>query len=138
MGGAVEAEHYPNALFENPGFGEGNSWVVLQLEGRTANRSAIGARIRLSVTDPNGEQRFIYQTVSTGGSFGASSLQQEIGLGQTGRIDELTISWPNHDHSTDTHSDLPVNGYYRIVEGQGPVRLPVAPLALNGAGDRRP
>lgn len=138
MGGAVEGDHYPNALFENPGFGDGNSWVVLQLEGRTANRSAIGARIRLSVTDLNGEQRVIYQTVSTGGSFGASSLQQEIGLGQTRRIDELKISWPNHDHSADTHKDLPVNGYYRIVQGQDPVRLPVAPLALNGEGERRP
>ncbi len=77
----------------------------------------------MSVTDLSGEQRYIYQTVSTGGSFGASSLQQEIGLGQTGRIDELKISWPNHDHSADTHNDLAVNGYYRIVEGQDGQRV---------------
>jgi hypothetical protein len=130
MGGAVEGDHFPNALFENPGFGDGNSWVVLQLEGRSANRSAIGARISVTVTDMHGEKRVICQTVNTGGSFGASSLQQEIGLGQTGRIDELKLSWPNHGQTADVHLDLPVNTHYRIIEGQDAVRLHVAPAAL--------
>jgi len=130
MGGALEGDNFPNALFENPGFGEGNAWVTLQLEGRTANRSAIGARISVSVTDLNGERRVIYQTVSTGGSFGASSLQQEIGLGQTGRIDELKIIWPNRDQSTDAYTDLPVNRYYRITEAGDAVPLQVMPFAL--------
>ena len=132
MGGALEGDNFPNALFENPGFGEGNAWVTLQLEGRMANRSAIGARISVSVTDLNGERRVIYQTVSTGGSFGASSLQQEIGLGQTGRIDELKITWPNHDQSTDTYTELLVNRYYRITEGSDAVPLQAEPVALRG------
>ena len=132
MGGALEGDNFPNALFENPGFGEGNAWVTLQLEGRMANRSAIGARISVSVTDLNGERRVIYQTVSTGGSFGASSLQQEIGLGQTGRIDELKITWPNRDQSTDTYTDLLVNRYYRITEGSDAVPLQAEPVALRG------
>ena len=127
MGGAVEGDHYPNALFENPGVGVDNSWVVLKLEGRTANRAAIGARITLYVTGSNGNQRVIHQTVSTGGSFGASSLQQEIGLGQTERIDKLEISWPNRDRSVDTFTDLAVNSSYRITEGEEPVREPRLP-----------
>jgi len=134
MGGAVEGEHFPNALFENPGPGDGNAWVVLRLEGRTANRSAIGARIALRVTDDSGTQRTVYQTVSTGGSFGASSLQQEIGLGRTERIDELTVTWPNRDRTVETYTDLPVNVYYRVVEGQAPERLSVAPIVLGSGG----
>ena len=132
MGGAVQGDHFPNALFENPGFGEGNAWVTLRLEGRTANRSAIGARIRLSVTDRDGERRAVHQTVSTGGSFGASSLQQEIGLGRTDRIDELRITWPNRERSTDVYTDLPVNRHYRIVEGGDAVPIQVVPLKLGG------
>jgi hypothetical protein len=133
MGGAVEGDHYPNALFENPGFGDGNAWVVLQLEGRTANRSAIGARISLTVTDRNGEQRIVHQTVSTGGSFGASSLQQEIGLGQTARIDELSVSWPNQARSVDTYNYLAIDRYYEVVEGRPPLPLDVPPVPLNKA-----
>ena len=88
----------------------------------------------MSVTDLNGESRVIYQTVSTGGSFGASSLQQEIGLGQTGRIDELKITWPDRDQSTDAYTDLPVNGYYRITQGRDAVPLQVVPFALRRHG----
>lgn len=138
MGGAVEGEHYPNALFENPGFGSDNTWVVLDLVGRTANRSAVGARIRLRVTDRSGSRRTIHATVSTGGSFGASSLQQEVGLGPAGRIDELTISWPNAARTTDVYTDLAVNTYYRVVEGQEPVPLerPPTPFRAQGGSNR--
>jgi hypothetical protein len=138
MGGAVEGEHYPNALFENPGFGSDNGWVVLQLEGRSANRSSLGARISLTVTDLGGAERIIHQTVSTGGSFGAASLQQEIGLGRTARIDELTIAWPNQARSVESYTDLAINRYYRVVEGQPPVLLEVAPVPLQTDQRRRP
>jgi hypothetical protein len=130
MGGAVQGDHFPNALFENPGFGEGNAWVTLRLEGSTANRSAIGARISVSVTGLDGERRVVHKTVSTGGSFGASSLQQEVGLGRTDRIDELKITWPNRDRSTDTYTDLPVNRHYVITEGGDAMPLEVAPFRL--------
>jgi hypothetical protein len=68
--------------------------------------------------------------VSTGGSFGASSLQQEVGLGRTDRIDELKITWPNRDRSTDTYTDLPVNRHYVITEGGDAMPLEVAPFRL--------
>ncbi len=130
MGGAVQGDHFPNALFENPGFGEGNAWVTIRLEGGTANRSAIGARISVSVTGLDGERRVVHKTVSTGGSFGASSLQQEVGLGRTDRIDELKITWPNRDRSTDTYTDLPVNRHYVITEGGAAMPLEVASFRL--------
>ena len=60
-------------LFRNPGHDGGR--IELQLTGRKANRSAVGARIRVRVTDENGRARDIWRTVGSGGSFGASSLR---------------------------------------------------------------
>jgi len=124
MGGSVEGDAAPNVLFENPNPSPGNAWVGLKLEGRTANRSAIGARIRITVAGPDGTHRMIYRTISTGGSFGASSLEQEIGLGAAKRIAELTVTWPNRARTVDAYSDLAVNRYYHVVEG-----APIHPLA---------
>ena len=123
IGGAYEGDAFRNALFENPGVKSEHAWVTLRLEGRQSNRSAIGARIRVTVTDPGDAQRHIYRTVSTGGSFGASSLQQEIGLGPATHIDEVQITWPNRDRTVEVFSDLAVNQYYKVVEGQHEVEL---------------
>ena len=63
--------------------------LINSLEGRRANRSAIGARVRVRVRMREGEaSRDIHRVVSTGSSFGASSLQLEIGLGGDGVGDE--------------------------------------------------
>ena len=126
MGGAVEGDVFPNVLFENPG--HGNQWITLHLEGRTANRSAIGARIALTVRQPDGSTRPIHRTVTTGGSFGAASLQQEIGLGRATRIDTLRITWPTAAAPTQTVTDLDVNQTLRIVEGESPEGLDRPPV----------
>ncbi len=91
MGGAFEGDLAMNVLFENPG--HGNEWVTLELVGTQSNRSAIGARIRVDVVTEDG-RRSIHRTVSAGGSFGASSLWQEVGLGQATAIEALEVYWP--------------------------------------------
>lgn len=120
IGGAVEGDVYPNMLFLNPG--NDNNWVTLQLEGSRSNRSAIGARVRLVATTPDGRRREIHRTVRTGGSFGANSLQLEIGLGNAGRIDTLEVRWPGPDRSVERWADLQTGRRYRVVEGQEAVR----------------
>lgn len=52
VGGAVEGDRFRNVLFASPGFG--NRWIGLHLEGRQANRSAIGARIPVRVETADG------------------------------------------------------------------------------------
>jgi hypothetical protein len=129
VGGAVEGDHFRNALFENPG--HGGNWVTIDLVGTASNRSAIGARLRLTVTKADGSTRTLHRTVDTGGSFGASSLQQEIGLGGATRIDTLAISWPHAAQDTQTFRDLAVNQHVRIVEGDTSVTVldrPSVPL----------
>ena len=118
IGGAYGGDRYSNVLFENPGFDAENAWITIRLEGRRSNRSAIGARIRITVSDHGGGRRHIYRSVSTGGSFGSSSLQQEIGLGPAARIDEVRITWPDRDGTVEKFSDLVLNQYYKVVEGR--------------------
>ena len=73
--------------------GSANNWITLRLEGRRANRFGIGARIEAQVRE-GGERRSVHVLVGSGGSFGASSLQQEIGLGRATVIDKLIVRWP--------------------------------------------
>jgi hypothetical protein len=91
IGGAYTGDVYQNVLFENPG--HGNHWITLDLEGVRSNRAGIGARIKVRVSTPAGP-REIRATVSSGASFGANSLQQELGLGDATRIEEIEIRWP--------------------------------------------
>ena len=91
IGGAFTGDVYQNALFRNPG--HGNRWIKLKLEGRRSNRAAIGARIRILAATAGGT-RSIESTVSSGGSFGASPLQREIGLGRAEAIESIEVFWP--------------------------------------------
>jgi hypothetical protein len=91
MGGVYEADNFRNVLYENPG--HGNHFVKLKLEGVRSNRAAIGARIRIVVDDPDGP-REIHRSVTTGGSFGANPLRQEIGLGSARAVLEIRVTWP--------------------------------------------
>jgi hypothetical protein len=111
-------------LFKNPG--HGNHWVKLNLVGVHANRFAVGARIRLRITE-NGKSRDIYRTVNSGGSFGASSLHPHIGLGKAGAIDELEIRWPGSGLVQTLKGPIPADATYEIGEGDSavkPVRIP--------------
>ncbi len=91
MGGWYTGDRFQNVLFENPG--HGNHWLTLRLEGKRSNRSAIGARVRITVKTPEGN-REIHRCVGTGGSFGSTSLQQEVGLGNAVAVEEIEIRWP--------------------------------------------
>jgi hypothetical protein len=134
MGGAFPGDVFPNALFENPGYG--NNWITLKLEGTQANRSAIGARIELTVAIATSETtgRTFYRTVGSGGSFGASSLQQEIGIGSADRIRHLRITWPDCHGSVEEYGELEPNTVYSIRQGEQPVRREAGRIARSKAG----
>jgi hypothetical protein len=91
-GGATPGDAHAFRLFENPG--SGNDWVNLKLVGAKSNRAAIGARIKVTVANGEANPRSIYRTVGGAGSFGASPLEQHIGLGKSARIVSLDIWWP--------------------------------------------
>ncbi|MBI1951330.1 MAG: CRTAC1 family protein, partial [Acidobacteria bacterium] len=127
MGGAYEGDVAMNVFFRNPG--HGNHWITLRLEGRRSNRSAIGARIRVRVRDGEAK-RDIYATVGSGGSFGGSSLQQEIGLGRAASIEAIEVTWPATG-KTQTFRDVAIDRTYKVTEGEpGLAPIPVRPFDL--------
>jgi hypothetical protein len=131
LGGAFIADTFPNALFLNPG--NGNDWITLKLEGVRSNRAAIGAKIELTLSDPSGKRK-IFRTAGSGGSFGDSSLQQEIGLGRLieagGAIENVAITWPNPERSVQRLGPLAANAIYRVREGEPARRVELDVLRL--------
>lgn len=91
IGGIYVGDAQKTILFSNPG--NANHWITLRLEGVQSNRSAVGARIKVRANTKNGI-REIHRTVTTGSSFGSSTLQQEIGLEQATSIRSIEITWP--------------------------------------------
>jgi len=120
MGGSVSGDIFQNALFENPG--NNNRWITLRLKGTSSNRSAIGARIKITVEEKDGTTRDIYNTVSSGGSFGANSLQAEIGLGDCKAIKNIAVNWPNGQYSYSDYGSVDSNGVYFIEEGKNAIQ----------------
>lgn len=101
LGGAYEGDVFHNVLYENPGFQ--NNWISLDLVGKETNHSAIGSKVEVFLD--NGQK--LYRVVSSGGSFGASSLRQEIGLASANRIDSIMVYWQKGD--TTVERNLSVN-----------------------------
>jgi hypothetical protein len=117
MGGAYPGDAFGNALFENPGFDR--HWIKIRLVGTRSNRSAIGARLRLDLTDA-GRRRSIYRTVN-GGSFGSSPLRQEIGLGRAEKVDRIEVHWPASG-LTQRFENVGVDQLIEIVEDRSEYR----------------
>jgi len=127
MGGFFPADAFRDALFLNPG--TPHHWVTLVLRGAKANTRAVGARIEVRVATPAGE-RSLYLVAGSGGSFGASSLQQEIGLGDALGIESVTIRWPAG--AAQVFEDLPRDRSIEITEGEDAFRVLERPVIALG------
>jgi hypothetical protein len=131
IGGATLGDSHALRVFENPG--NGNDWISLKLVGVKTNRSAIGARIKVTVENKGQGTRSIYRTVSSGGSFGASPLQQHIGLGKDARIVDLEIWWPA-SNTRQHFANLEKNQFLQIKEfDQEYAKLDRKPYRLGGS-----
>ena len=134
MGGAYTGDTYRNALFENPG--NNNAWIKLKFQGTQTNQSAVGVRFSLTVGQGK-NQWAIHRQVNSGGSFGASPLRQEIGLGKADRIIELKVYWPV-TKKLQRYKKLQKNQYYLVSEGQEELRnleLKPVPFQKNMTAD---
>ena len=120
MGGFYPGDGFENALYENPG--HGNRWLSVKLVGTETNRAAIGARIRLKLMMSDGSTRDVYSWVNSGGSFGASSLEQEVGLGQAERVLSLEVFWPTSG-TVQLFEDLPLDARIEVTEGEDSYEL---------------
>jgi hypothetical protein len=137
LGGAYQGDRFASVLFENPGW-RGNTWIDLRLEGRTANRSAIGARVEVVVANADGTTRTVHRTVNTGGSFGSGPLELHVGLGPATAVRELRIAWPDSAHSRSSYANLAVGRAYRVVQGSAPVALDRKPVPFRKVATTAP
>ncbi len=127
LGGAYPADAYWNALWENPG--SDHHWLVLRLQGAKQNRHAIGARVEVHLRDPDGTRRSVHLLAGSGGSFGDSSLQQEIGLGNARAIEAVVVRWPGRAEPQ-LFDEVEMDRFYLAVEG-APRLEPLAPPRLH-------
>ncbi|RAV53545.1 CRTAC1 family protein [Mucilaginibacter rubeus] len=116
MGGAYAGDAYTSALYVNPGQND-NNWISIKAEGIKSNKAAIGSRLKITFVD-NGVKKNVYHDLNSGGSFGSSPIQAEIGVGHAGLIEELEITWAG-SHSVQRFRNLKVNQFYHITEGNG-------------------
>ena len=97
-------------VFENPGHYD-HRWLRLSLEGKTANRFAISARVSLVVRDLDWILRTIELEMTAPGPL-------EIGLGNAAKIESLKIAWPVRGWPASEYRDLPLDRWIRIREGE--------------------
>lgn len=115
VGGAYLGDSFSNSLYMNPGQNN-NRWIKLQLEGTYSNRSAIGTKVKVTFKE-NGVSRSVYRILNSGGSFGASALRMEIGIGQATIIDQIEITWPK-DQKKKVFKNVKPDQYIKIIEGE--------------------
>jgi hypothetical protein len=93
--------------------GHDNNSLLVRLQGSRSNRSAIGARIRLTAGGTTQVRE-----VKAGSSYlGQSDLRVHFGLGRANRIDRLEIRWPGG--ATEAVQNVPINQMVTVVEGKG-------------------
>lgn len=112
LGGVYEGDTHRRVLYENPG--NSNRWLTLRLEGVRSNRFGVGARIEVHVLTDEGP-RVVRALAGTGGSFGSSTLQQELGLGRARAIERIEIAWPSGLRQT--VGGVRLNSVVRVREG---------------------
>jgi|SRR5690242_4066309 len=93
----------------------GNHWLGIKLVGKKANPDAIGARITWEAGDLKRSRLKV-----GGGSYLSSHDPREVlGIGKRTKIDKLEIRWPRPSGRVETFTDVPIDKYITIVEGEG-------------------
>jgi tetratricopeptide (TPR) repeat protein len=135
IGGATPGDSHAMRLFENPG--QGRDWIAVKLTGVKSNRAGIGARIKVTVSNAAGESRAIFRSVGSGGSFGASPIEQHIGLGESARIQDLEIWWPA-SNTIQHFANVEKNRVIEITEGAAVYRTAQRPVVRLGGARTTP
>jgi enediyne biosynthesis protein E4 len=98
--------------------GDGNHWIGVLLQGTSCNRDAIGATITWSFGDVI---RRRYKT--NGGSYLSShDMREVLGIGTATKINWIEIKWPAPSGRVERLTDVPIDRYVTIVEGQGRIK----------------
>jgi hypothetical protein len=101
----------PVVILRNEADTKDNHWLGVQLAGKDMC-DVVGARIILEAGGRK-QTRFAYG----GGSYASSSDRRHVfGLGTAGRVEKLTVIWPNGAEQQFDHLEL--DRYYRLSQGK--------------------
>lgn len=104
----------PPLLLRNS-IGHQNHWLGVRLVGRKSNPDAVGALISYQAGDLK-RSRFV---VGGGSYLSSQDPRVVLGIGKRTKIDWLEVKWPQPSGLVERFTDLPVDRYITIVEGQG-------------------
>ena len=116
------------SLLRNEG-GNRQNWIKIKLIGTQANRTAIGARVRVV----SGKHAQIDEVHSGSSVMSQSDLRLHFGLGNAQLVDLIEVKWPT-TQKTERFSRVQANQILTIREGSGIIK---AEKPLVGAGLKR-
>ena len=113
-------------LYENHSAENGNNWLEIKLIGTTSNRSAIGAKVRVTATI-NGQQVTQLREISAqSGYCGQNQLTAHFGLADADSV-TMMVEWPSGLEQL--FGNLAVNHCLTLVEGQAMVGVAQPPFS---------
>jgi len=95
--------------------GSQNHWLGLTLVGTKSNRDAVGARI----TYQAGDLKRSRMKVGGGSYLSSHDPRIVLGIGQRKKLDWVEVKWPLPSGAVERFTDLPIDRYITIVEGEG-------------------
>src|SRR5262249_52310883 len=95
-----------------------NHWLGVHLVGKKANRDAVGAKI----TWQAGDLKRTRTKVGGGSYLSAHDPRVVLGIGKREKIDWLEIRWPQPGGTAQRFTDLPIDRYITIVEGDAKIQ----------------
>jgi len=101
-------------LLKNTAAG-GKHWLGLNLVGKKSNPDAVGARI----TYQAGDLKCGRMKVGGGSYLASHDPRIVLGLGKSEKLDWLEIKWPLPSGKIERFTDLPIDSYITILEGEG-------------------
>ena len=95
--------------------GSQNHWLGLKLIGKKANPDAVGAR----VTYQAGDLKRSRMKVGGGSYLSYHDPRMVLGIGTRAKIDWLEVIWPLPSGRVERFTELPIDRYITITEGEG-------------------
>jgi enediyne biosynthesis protein E4 len=102
----------PPALLRNDG-GNRNNWIMIKCVGTRSNRSAIGARVKVTA----GGHSQIDEVMSGSSYYSQNDLRLHFGVSKATKVDSLEVAWPSG--VKENFKNLPVNQLMVVQESKG-------------------
>jgi len=121
----------PPSLLRNEG-GNKQNWIKIKLIGTKCNRTAIGARVRVTT----GKHIQMDEVHSGASVMSQSDLRLHFGLGTVDRVDVVEVKWPT-TQKIERFTQVKANQIITIREGDGIVaQVPVSKTHLSSVAGR--